>query len=423
MKHSKQLFLFAAYLFSLYAHTLQASLLMRTRNAINSSIATMRMPNFMQAPAMSSSWSYLKSLSSNIFTNPVLALSSRSIVQQSSAKSALISPLFNRHNNNYNNYNSGTQSNINKARIGLAATVVSTTLLAADEINKYYYGPAIKNDKPVTLFAHGLRQNYSKGYNYYHVEKTQNGFIEGPLVTFNFDYHTNEYKSSLGQDPDIRVLHQACKNYQNVDAVGVSCGASTLFNYLASSNPKNIKSAVIEAAFKSPYDVMKDFERRSMRTGVVTGLIGLQIVSLMPVQFQAIIMAGGAFFGAGVANIDVIRENFPNFNPEGILPKNCAAKMPKEIPILLVCSNEDVIIKNTNSVDLFLRMKSAGHNKVYLLNLMHGEHAGILESQDGETYRNVVHAFYRHHNRPYNKSWAEAGQKRFEQCPGFAAKA
>jgi len=290
---------------------------------------------------------------------------------------------------------------------------------------QYFYGHTVKNNQPVTIFAHGLNQNKNTGYDYSHREtesmkknsvtsdyeyridmcRHKNGFIESPLVTFNFDYHDAFYKkSALGQEADIETLHAVCRNYIIVDAVGVSCGAATLFNYLASYQPKNIRSAVLEATFSTPQDILKNLTkiRFKMNHSCTIEISGLQsIASLMNIP---------------LSNINSI---FPNFDEDGIVPIKLADKMPKEIPILLVCSKEDDITKSEHSSQLYEKMKSAGHNKVYLLNLEFGEHAGILESQDGQTYRNVVHAFYRHHGRPYNQEWAHAGQQRFEQCPGF----
>jgi len=439
----KQILIFAAYLFSLFAPCpLQASFMARTRTQITNSLSTMRMPSFMQSSVLSTSWNRSKSQLGSLFSQPLFSSPSRSFFNQSAANNSLSYTLLRQHNNNHynnqNNYNAGKQYVKRDILSGLFITGIIAGMGAALWNNltstEYNSGPAVNRGKAVTIFAHGLNQDRNKGYDYSHreivsvkkhlissdyEERTdrwghKNGFIEGKLVTFNFNYHDNIFESSLGQDADVKTLHQTCKNYEEVDAVGVSCGASTLFNYLASAQPENIKSAVIEAAFKSPNSVFE-----ALQSG---GLIRVQPGTP---EFRTMLRAAISLTKSSTSSErqDIILSYFPNFDKNGILPINVADKMPKEIPILLVCSNQDDITKSSNSIDLFNKTRSTGHNKVYLLNLQHGEHAGILDSQDGPTYRNVVHAFYRHHNRPFNKTWADAGQERFEQCPGFAAKA
>lgn len=233
--------------------------------------------------------------------------------------------------------------------------------------------------KKITIFSHGLGARGEHG-TYYHVASGQpNAFIEGPLHTFNYPDVNAPQSSCLGQEADMAALHQACKNYEQVNLVGVSRGAATIFNYLAHYNPKNIALVIAE----SPFDHVRSIVHHK------TGFASFE--STLPISFA-------------------------QYDPKGPQPINGVEKIDRTIPILLVCSQEDSLIPVSSTRRLYEALRKTGHKKVHLLVTRYGKHANIINGKDGTLYRNVVHAFYKKYGKPYNAEWARAGQERFVLC-------
>lgn len=256
---------------------------------------------------------------------------------------------------------------------------------------KYFFGSPQNGIDRVTVFAHGYQQTNKTGLSY-HAEMAFNGFIKNRMITFDFADATDRRQCAFGQKPDVEVLRKVCNSENEVDLVGVSRGAATIINFLGTESALNVRSAIVESSFSdldsiiSPYVLLAD-------------LASL----LLNKPFSA-------------------TKLYPNYDLKGIQPINSAIHIPHSIPILLVCSDMDTIIDPSESSRLFNAIKSSGHPNVFLLKLKHGSHAHIIESQDGQTMRNVTHAFYRYIGRPYIKSWADEGQVKFEKCPGYKPK-
>lgn len=274
-------------------------------------------------------------------------------------------------------------------------------------VDTFHYGPAIKKDKPITIFAHGFRQSQRTGAKY-HSAYNRNGFIISPLITFNFDHAHDIHKICFAQDAEMNTLHQACKQNCNnpVDLAGVSNGASTIFTYLGSYKPEFIKSAVME----SPFDDVTNSPpfRKYQRVKFVSGLVALCVATLAVDHHDQ--------NPAAVANV-LCGITKTNYNYGGISPIDVARRIPHQIPVLLINTEKDDVVVPNQTYRLFKAMKTGGHPKVHLLRLKESPHAGIVDHpQEGEILRNVTHAFYRKYDRPFNKAWADAGQETFDKC-------
>jgi len=234
-------------------------------------------------------------------------------------------------------------------------------------------------EQPITIFSHGLGGQGDHAI-YYHTQSGQpHAFIEGRMESFDYQDVQDSRASCIGQDADMETLHKACETISQATLVGVSRGAATIFNYLAKYIPKNITAVVAE----SPFD---------------------QVSSV--VQHKA----GFASFESSLPLV------FPNYNRSGPQPIQAAKSIDKDIPVLLVCSDEDALIPTSSTKRLYDALCLAQHTKTHLLVTKHGAHANILNGPDGQLYRNVVHAFFKAYNKSHNPRWAAAGQERFASC-------
>lgn len=256
----------------------------------------------------------------------------------------------------------------------------------------------LRFQKPTTVYSHGYVCNKWIGYILHTSIKRpnkicRNAFIIGPIKSFNYSDWANPLVSHLGQDQDIKKLHKACAPYKNVILFGTSRGASTIINYLATYKPTNIIGAVVE----SPFDHLEN---------VAENLI-----------------ANNRFFKWLFKNRDkeklkdkIRRTFFKNYKKDGIQPIIVAFEVPKEIPILLISSDEDTLIPAKNTKNIYDSLRQSGHQKAYLLSCKKGRHGRILWGQEGKIMRNVIHAFYKHHNIPHHEPWALEGYTDFMQC-------
>lgn len=245
-----------------------------------------------------------------------------------------------------------------------------------EKIHTQHFGPQTQADKPVTIYCHGLGGN-KKEAQYFHIQYGyQNAFIQGACESFDFKDVSNPNSSCLGQDVDIAYLHEVCKKYQHVQLFGISRGASTILNYAGLYQPSNIETMVLE----SPFDDVQTIIQR--------------------------------LTGAKSSDTSM----YPNYDPQGIQPIKMVDKMPKNIPILIICSKQDTLIPVSSSANVYKKLRQTGHDKAHLLVVDHGVHANILNGKDGATVRNVIHAFFRAYNQPHNLQWANLGQDRFATC-------
>jgi len=196
--------------------------------------------------------------------------------------------------------------------------------------------------------------------------------------------------SCLGQDADIAVLSNGYDEVDDEDIIlfGVSRGAATASNFVARHNPERIKALILESPF--------DYAERG-----IDGFLNIFRLNRLPRSKN---FCKSVFY------------RFSSYDQDGIHPRDIVENINPDLPVLLVCSKEDIVIPYQSTVNLYQQLIETGHEHVYLLVLDRGWHARLLWSADGERYQNVVHAFYRRYGLPHDADFAERGQADFERC-------
>lgn len=184
-------------------------------------------------------------------------------------------------------------------------------------------------------------------------------------------------ESDLGQELDIAALHSHVQNetqYQKPFMFFGSCkGASAVINYIAKYNPQNLKALVLEA----PFSNVLDFVRK------ISAPLGI------PQTWDSFIL----------------KKLFPNY-PENALPPIQAIPYieNKDLPILIIHSQEDQITALEESCALYKAFKENGFINVYFA-VLKGKHAHII-NEDKDNFLKVIHTFYKSFNFKYNNSYA-----------------
>ena len=256
----------------------------------------------------------------------------------------------------------------------------------------------LRSQEPITVYSHGYLCNKWVAHLFHTSIKRPNkicphAFIIGPMKSFNYNDFANPMASHLGQDKDIKRLHEACKAHEQVILVGTSRGASAIINYLGVYKPTNVIAAVVE----SPFDHLDNIAENLIATRKI---------------FKCM------FNKRNKKDLkEKIRKTFfRNYKEDGIQPIHTAAHIPKEIPVLLISSDQDTLIPAWSTKNIYDSLRQSGHKKTHLLACKNGVHGKILWSKDGKTMRNVVHAFYKQHNVPHYEPWAQEGYIHFMQC-------
>jgi len=240
-----------------------------------------------------------------------------------------------------------------------------------------------------SIFAHGLADTATQAFKY--LEKD---IILKPFETFNFPDATDRFFrvkfrcTSLGQDNEIARLHKAYQQYtadkEEVILFGLSRGASTALNFVATHQPQQVSALVLESPFDSIESIIK-YQLPGLRLSINEKNIawGQSIMSFI----------------------------FAKYNPQGIQPIQVIDKIDKNIPILIICSKQDTRVPYTSSVEIYKKLVQSGHKKVHILILDCGKHSKILWDKQEHVYRNCVHAFYKKYNLPYMSAYADLGDQ------------
>lgn len=190
---------------------------------------------------------------------------------------------------------------------------------------------------------------------------------------------------SLGGQGDIEnhlAKYQECIRTlgpRPIIVYGVSRGAATSFSALCTYPETYTK--VAGAVLESPYDsIPKVIEQRfALSYPLVNWLLSTYL---------------------------------PNYKPHGPFPISVIDSFPEQIPVLFITSAIDTSVPPERTKKLACALAARRKNTVYLLELQNSEHARYMldNRQDAQTYRNVVHAFYRAHNLPHITPFAQAGK-------------
>ncbi len=289
---------------------------------------------------------------------------------------------------------------------------VCAGILAEQEIN-FTVRETSTNHQTTTahIFAHGLGATQQQGINIFSrvVGKSSKGsiitnqrwLIDEPLVLFDFPDakgNNNEYhrkQVTLGQEKDINQLAQAyqktCELFpqHNIVLSGVSRGAATIINFIAQHETYQVKALILE----SPFDKL---------SSIVKHLLARFRIHWFP-------------FSKQIA-YKVCRRHFPNVNINGIFPINVIQGIPSTIPVMLIHSKTDKVIPINSSRRLYIKLKEAGHQNVYLVELSSGSHGKLLLGTDADFYHYVVHALYKKYGLAYHPEFAHHGDNLLSIC-------
>jgi hypothetical protein len=281
--------------------------------------------------------------------------------------------------------------------------------------NRYLYlavaimaSPAFCFAKTVTLFSHGIAakgrqqirpylKSYTKDdithYNTRHVINSHYVSFNYPDATDRF-YRVNYNETSFGQENEIARLYKAYEKtlewFEGMSIVlyGVSRGASNLLIFAGIHTLTNVKAMVLE----SPYLTMGEV--------IASILQKKNIHTWIPLSF-----------GETVAEFI-----FKKYSRYGYSPANCIENISQDIPIFIICSQEDHLVPCSSSINVYKKLVECGHKHVYIFIAKQGRHAAILQGPEGETYQQVINAFYKKYNLAYNFADAEKGESLLAMC-------
>lgn len=217
--------------------------------------------------------------------------------------------------------------------------------------------------------------------------------LNQPLFSFNFPDARNGFDrnlTSLGQENEILTLANEYGKIGQTDIIlmGMSRGAATVLNFLATHKPDAVVAAIVESPFDSILNTLDTFCKE--------GLTDLWIPKVIRAYAPYLI--------------------FGEFNHRGIFPIDVVEKINKNIPILIIASLEDTYIPALNTAALYLKLLDCGHAHTYFLLLDKGQHGYFLWDDDAYLYINAVHAFYKKYDLPYNETFALPGESLLNQC-------
>lgn len=252
-------------------------------------------------------------------------------------------------------------------------------------------GNAMSNNdtKIIYLFSHGLADSHKQAFRY--KDLTYNKSIK------TFDYpdvnhgilRVNRLQCSLAQENEIERLSQVfnqtvTQTNKNIVLIGVSRGASTIVNFMGLYNPEQVKAIVIE----SPFDCVDSIATSVCHESKFSWIPGIKRWCCKLMSFI-----------------------FCKYKPHGIRPIDCAAKIKKDLPILIIASARDGLVPVWSSINLYHELRHTGHENTFLVIFEDGKHAKLINHNHHSTpYKQVTHAFYKKFNLPHDSELAQAGQ-------------
>jgi hypothetical protein len=268
--------------------------------------------------------------------------------------------------------------------------------------------PLLCQKKVITVFSHGIADTWQQVHGYVKsytrdniVYRNDRYLINTPFITFNYPdatdsfYRVNYAETSFGQQNEIGRLNKAytaaTSQYKNCDCDiilwGLSRGASNVLIFAGQYNLPCVKAIVIE----SPYCSMSE---------VIESLMVKKNLNWLPISY-----------GETVAEFI-----FKRYSRDGCSPSKCLENIPKDMPILIICSEKDRLVPASSSINIYKKLVETGHKHVYLFVTENGKHAAILQGVDGEKYQYVVNAFYKKYNLPYCRASAAKGKSLLALC-------
>lgn len=250
------------------------------------------------------------------------------------------------------------------------------------------------------LFAHGFAETHEQAFWYTKGKSDLPTFIDGRLFTYDYPdaithfWRVNFTKTGLGQHNEIMGLQSAYnQTITTLDAsedknkdiilVGISRGATSILNFMGLHRPTRVKAVIVESPFDSTRTIAKNMLKRCSLDAVP----GMQTIA------HGII--SGIFWRHSINGAQAI---------------NSVEAIDKNLPILLVCSQQDTIVPAESTIALYKKLKATGHQNVHLFVAQHGRHGRILHGPDGTAYQYAVHAFYKKYGLSYDPKLAAQGK-------------
>lgn len=260
--------------------------------------------------------------------------------------------------------------------------------------------------RTITLFSHGIADTYKQAFLYApsYIKRgithyNERYLFHTPYVSFNYPdainkfYRVNFHETSFGQENEIGRLYlqyqRIMNRYEdcNIILFGLSRGAANLSIFAGLYDLTNISAMVLE----SPYYSMEE---------VIESLMSKKNLNWIPVSY-------------GETLTEFI---FKRYSRHGWSPKNCVEHIPKDMPILIICSKEDQLVPYSSTINVYKKLVASGHKHAYIFVTDYGRHAKILQGPDGEKYEQVVNAFYKKYNLPYCATSAANGEDLLDSC-------
>jgi len=241
--------------------------------------------------------------------------------------------------------------------------------------------------QPMVYFAHGL------GGNKDNVKSYASAFPGCQMNSFNFDDAQNNYEDkkliNVGQDKDVEAFIKNMKNNpgQKGDKkilMGVSRGAICVSNLFSKKMQEKYKH---QDLLKSVSGIILESPAAHIQDGVDHKLkmFGLGWVPCLGRIFDRYFMKK-IFYGG--------------YNPAGPQPIDSIEEIPKDLPVLLICTEKDHIIPASSTVRLAHKLVDNGHKEIYLLVCKNGKHANISRRS---RYKRHVKAFLKRCGIDQNK--------------------
>lgn len=271
--------------------------------------------------------------------------------------------------------------------------LIPTFSLSIAPLDFELYNSSNGNSEVAYLFAHGCFAGKNQAFNYAKsyikdgkMVVNNSWIIREPFATFNFsDADSWDFAwTDLGQEHDMKRLHRAYTMLRGrlpnhkVILVGLSRGAKTCLNYVATYKPDGICALILESAFDSINTLLASIVKN--------------YISWVPYGKQ---MLEGIF-----------KKTFSSINKitVGTLPD--MSQFPISIPILFVHSAQDKLIPPSSSEFLKKALEEHGHTRVHFAQLSSGKHGKILQGSSAVRYYQAAHSFYRYYGFAYDETMA-----------------
>lgn len=234
-------------------------------------------------------------------------------------------------------------------------------------IGLFYFNLNAQQDSSIptfVFFSHGLGASSQQATNYAGPKKIL------PYEWFSFNYPEAETGSlenvTLGQDNEIALFNKAfCEMIAslkqrnihrfNIIVMGVSRGASTIINWMATASKKIVKYVTL-VILESPFDSVETIIKQRRDDLWLTYIAPLPIVRYITKKIAC-----------------------GRYDHKGIHPRDSIVKIKrKDIPLFIIWSKKDRVVPYTSSKNVYDLFKDNGHAKLHGVSLNTGSHANLL---------------------------------------------